>query len=246
MADDVVQIDIEVSTHSEKEINDLLNKIDRGEQKLSTIKEKKRRVQSLRGGGAPADIGFGQEEEDRGGIFGGQIEGEALPGGKPRDTKSKEAVQTENQFKETQKRVSNIEKVMGLGQNVGTGLSFLTAKGGDPVQTVFTALSKIPGFIQVVAGILIAKGIVEFIIEELFRDGGIFDRRFVRKLEKEVTNLTTRKEKAQINAGMRAIISTTQQGLRGGQYQFTNSQSFANRGGVYTRDLESIAKGVTP
>jgi len=246
MADDVVQIDIEVSTHSEKELNEILNKIDRGEQKLSNIKEQRRRARALRGGGGPADIGFGQQEEEegRGGIFGGQILGEATPGGKPRDTTSKEPVQRENVIKQIEERQSNLEKALGLGKSVGGGLSLLTAKGGDPVQTVFTFLSKIPGFIQIVAGILIAKGIMDFIIEELFRPGGIFDRRFLAKLKGVVSNLTSRREKAEINAGLRTVIVTSSQGLRGGRGQVVSTQKFVNRGGLYDRNLEQIAKGI--
>jgi len=243
MADVVVQIDIEVSTHSEKELNEILNKIDRGEQKLSKIKEQRRRAQMLRGGGAPSDIGVGQEEDERGGIFGGQILGEATPGGKPRDTTSKEPVQRENVIKQIEERQSNIERALGLGKSVGGGLA-LIGGGKDPVEKVMGIITKIPGAITIIAGILIAKGIFDFIIEELFRPGGIFDRRFLPKLKGIVSNLTSRREKAEINAGLRTVIVTSSQNLRSGRGQVVSTQKFVNRGGVYENRLEQTAKGI--
>jgi hypothetical protein len=80
---------------------------------------------------------------------------------------------------------------------------------------------------------LMAIGFANTILDQLFRAGGLWDRRFKRDFKRESNILTSLEEKAEIRAGRRVIRVTTIAGLRG----ITNQQ-FSN--------LDMLKQGIAP
>jgi hypothetical protein len=87
---------------------------------------------------------------------------------------------------------------------------------------------------------LMGIGFVHTVLNELFKAGGLWDRRFKRDFKRESNILTSLEEKAEIRAGRRTIRVTTISGLRG----ITNQQ-FSNldmlKYGTAPYDLNGVA-----
>jgi hypothetical protein len=87
---------------------------------------------------------------------------------------------------------------------------------------------------------LMAIGFVNSVIDELFKAGGIWDRRFKRDFKRESNIMTSLEEKAEIRAGRRVIRVTTISGLRGiTNQQFSNLDLLKHNIAPY--DLNGVA-----
>lgn len=248
MADEnAIQIDIEVSTSSLKEIQDILKEIREAESKLQTLKTdtttnrlRGRLGKVPLGEGGPEDIN--RVEPETGGIFGGQIGEEALQGGKPRDVKSRSPAPIENRFRKLEEQVEEQRDLLSTGLGLaGTagGLVGTLSHGGviGFFEKIFK--SKIG---KAAIAIAIAEALITQIADILQSPGNIFDRRFRRIIKNEVSGLTDREEKAAISQGFRQIIVTTKPGLRTPRGQaVSNLDYIANYQTVFDKDLQYIA-----
>ena len=87
---------------------------------------------------------------------------------------------------------------------------------------------------------LMAIGFANSVMEQLFRPGGMWDRRFKRDFAKESNILTSLEEKSEIRAGRRVIRVTTIAGLRGiTNQQFSNLDMLKH--GIAPYDLNGVA-----
>jgi hypothetical protein len=84
--------------------------------------------------------------------------------------------------------------------------------------------------------------LITTITNEMFRDGGVLDRRFRRKINSEVASATDRKEKAEIQQGLRVLRITPVAGFRGeGATVF--AQQNKNLETQYLQGIEMGSKG---
>jgi hypothetical protein len=86
---------------------------------------------------------------------------------------------------------------------------------------------------------------MDLIMKELFRDGGIFDRRLNLRISRQFLKLTNRKEAKQLSEGYGTLIVTTRAGLRGPTTQLFNPQQLAKRGTPFlSEDQEILSKNI--
>jgi len=249
--DDAIRIDIEVSTQSAKEIQDILKEIRAGEERLQRIKlettTERLRKRGTGGGGIP-DIGGAPEdisqrvEIERGGIFGGG--GKGLPA-KGRDRTSKEPIQRENRFNALEEQVEEqrdtLSKALGIAGSA-TGLAGSLGSSG-PIGFIDKIFKSPLGKAGLVAAIAIT--ITKQIAEILQYPGNIFDRRYRRMIKDEGTGLLSRADQAQLRQGFRTIRVSTRPGLRGGQGQVFSNQEALRRGiPLYDLEFEAYSKGL--
>lgn len=176
--------------------------------------------------------------ERRGGIFGGQPEGKL----KPKDKTSRQAVIKENQFKKMKKELTSLQKAQKSAdeqaKKIQGMLGFLS--GGQAGIAKF-ALKLVPFIMP----ILIVMGFIDLVMKELFRDGGLFDRRLNLRIAKQWLKLTNRKEAKQLSEGYGTLRVTTRSGLRGPTTQVFNPQQLAKRGTPFlSEDQEMLSKNI--
>ena len=228
MADPII-VPIEIDTVMSKDVRQnikelkLLNK----ENKKAKDKTSKQAVPTLP-----------DKAERRGGIFGGQPEGKL----KPKDRTSRQAVIKENQFKKMKKELTTLQKAQKSAdkqaKEIQGMLGFLS--GGQAGIAKF-ALKLVPFIMP----ILLVKGFIDLIMKELFRDGGIFDRRLNLRISKQFFKLTNRKEAKQLSEGYGTLRVTTRSGLRGPTTQIFNPQQLAKRHTPFlSEDQEMLSKNI--
>lgn len=246
--DDAIRIDIEVSTQSVKEIQDILKEIRAGEERLQRIRTettterlRKRKSSIPEIGGAPGDIG--RVEIESGGIFGGQEPGEALPE-KGRVSTFKEPIQRENRFKQLEQQVEEQRSLLAqLGGVGGTAVGLIGSLKSGPVGFIEKIFKNPIGKAAIAAAV--AQALIEQIAEILQSPGNIFDRRYRRMIKDEATGLLSRADQAQLRQGFRTIRVTSRPGLRGGQGQtFSNLEALRRGIPLYDLEFEAYSKGL--
>lgn len=112
------------------------------------------------------------------------------------------------------------------------GVGGLMGKFGGLVTKAFLPVAIITSILQ----------LVTTITKEMFRDGGFFDRRFRRQINEEVASATDRKEKAEIQQGLRVLRITPVAGFRGeGTTRFAKLVDEGNS--QYLQGVEMGSKG---
>lgn len=127
--EDVIEVPIEIQTSDLEELQRLIQQLQEAKSTADQIKSTRRKMPS---GGSGAPIQRGEEEPM--GIFRPSDELEVLPT-KPRDTKSKQALQRGDSFKDLQDKVKDLETVnsdlssvlMQLGGVLGFNIPYLGA-----------------------------------------------------------------------------------------------------------------------
>jgi len=261
----VIRIPIEVQTSESTEIRELLDRIDRAEGKLSTMRTAlpgKTNAATLLGFEQTPQTGItrdtsrfsrsalGVSEISRTTPIGtpvGGVSEAALPrgrggvlpgGGAPGD------LVRDNQFRALQDDVFNMEqeinKFIGVGGTATTAISGFS-KGGIVGALQHGPLSKIiPG----AAVIFFAKQVFEMVLEFLLSPGGPWDRRFKRDFENEYNTLRSREQKGQLRTGQQEIrVSFGPIGKRTKSYDVGNTLSGVKRGIFDTEELSYIGRG---
>lgn len=243
---DNLKIPIEIKTDDLNEIRKLINDITEAEIDLKSIKPRRGRGK----GDDSSRSAFAQDDDDRGGIFGGQ-QGYALPT-QGRDKTSKTPVQKENQFAKLQQDVAQQEqKISGLSAVQGglgglqQGIGYASLLGGPSGGTkTLGAITKLAGAaflpLTVVTTII---GIANTLIKSALAPGGPFDIRFKRNLSTEISSATEREDKHKIQQSLKYIRITSYGGQRAQAYS-GNGEAF--KAGIPMHDigLESRAKGL--
>jgi len=241
---DRIEIPIEISTKDKQELEKIKREIEEIEKKTKKIKDESSRQ-------ATPTL----EGETRGGIFGGK---EASKTSGFRDKASAAPIQRENEFKKLKDSLKVTQQAQGQqtamlnnifgGKFVGGGAqSKLSSISGIATQASGGGTGLITGFLgrmlPFMVPALIAFGLVDTIAKELFRDGGLFDRRFRRNIQDEIASATERTLKALIRQGIRVIRVTPFRGFRGGG---TTVNLVSAREGTpqYGQDFERLGKGI--
>lgn len=86
--------------------------------------------------------------------------------------------------------------------------------------------------------------IANLIIQEMFKPGGMLDRRFKRVIRGEIAQATDLETKAEIAQGIKVIRFETQPGIRGEKGIGDSLQKVISNQSVYNRDLNLRGKGV--
>ncbi len=242
---DAIIIPIEIETKMSKEIEENIKKLEKLNKENKKAKDKKSR--QVVGGRPnvklkPKDKKSRQAiptlpaGEGRGGIFGGRPNVKL----KPKDKKSRQPFQRTDEFKNMKKELSQLGKAQKIAdQRMGQiqELVALTSSGG----IAKFALRLVP----FIAPVLIAIGFAEMVMAEVFRDGGILDRRLNIKIEKQFLKLTKRIEALALSKGYTTLRVTTKAELRGPTSQvYSPQQSAKNNKSVLERDQESLSKNL--
>lgn len=197
-------------------------------------KENKQAKDTTSGQAVPT---LGDQGERRGGIFGGVTEAKL----KPKDRNSRQAITRQNEFKKMKGEVDGLKiaekKITGQLGNLQEIISLTSGTGG---------IAKFVGkFIPFLGPALIISGFASLVMKELFRDGGIFDRRLNLKISKQFFKLTGRAEAKKLSEGYATLRVTSRKGLRGPTSQVYNPQQEAKRGTPFlSDDQESLSKNL--
>ena len=284
-----IEIPIEISATDTREINALLERIERAESKLFKLQaasddilpegggsardlqnpmsesshvnkgRKNRRVDTseLTEGRAPIQNGATAEEGENAlgsiGLAGAALlsgRAEAAPQGKGTPLGGNllagvSPIQRDPAFQKQVQRINDLEnKLGGLSAGGGKVLGSTASIFENPVGFVMAIISEAA---PIIAPVLIAKGLMDLIISELTKPGAPFDRRFMIRVDKQVATTMDRNTLKQIRAGQVEVRVTTASTLRGNRGNQGNNLSIYTSGRpVYSMDLESLAKGVTP
>jgi len=221
-----IEIDTVMSKELQKTIKDLkkLNK----ENKKAKDKTSSQAVPTLE-----------DKADRRGGIFGGHT-GVKL---KPKDKKSRQAVIRKNEFKKVKDELSALEKAnKKVNEKIKPFQGLLGFAGSGIGGGIIKMATRLLPFMM---PLMIAKGLIDLVMTELFRDGGVFDRRLDIRIGKQYFKLTNRKEAKQLSEGYGTLRVTTRAGLRGPTTQIFNPQQLAKRGIPFlSEDQERLSKNV--
>lgn len=236
---DSLKIPIEIKTDDLDEIQKLINEIAQAESDIRELKPRRGKSDDVSSRSA-----FTRPSELTGGIFGG-TEGEATPL-KGRDRSSKAPYQRENQFAKLQEKVENVEKEQST---VKEALGITTQVAG--FATLIPDSKNIFGGIKQIAGkaflplavITTINELIHTALDFLLAPGGLWDRRFRRKIKDEISSATERAEKAQIAQGLRIIRVSTYPGVRGEAYS-ANALSVRSGQPIYDMNMEARGKGL--
>jgi len=262
----VIRIPIEVQTSESTEIRELLDRIERADDKLSSIRTaapanpatdagRAEAAALLQGERGATGIRQDTSRTGRNPITGAEgarttavgtpnlattesalpragVKGVVQPGGG-----SAQDLVRQNQFTALQEQTAGIEqnlnKALGIGgQAIGVGA--LVARGGPSAgfnKLLSSPLTKIIGGPIAIA--FLAKTIIDTVMEELLKPGGLFDRRFKRNFEDEFNTLRSRESKGEIRAGLKQIRFS--QGPIGKRAQdYTQTTTLSNvKNGIY-------------
>ena len=177
--------------------------------------------------------------DNRGGIFGGSTDVKE----KFKDKTSAQPFKRQNEFKKVQDKISGLEKsqkdIDKQTKKIKEFADLIPLNGGIPKFAL--------KFAPIIGQALFAVGFVKKVIDELIRDGGLFDRRLKIKISRQFLKLTSRRETAQLSSIEKTLRVTTISGLRGSSSQQFNTQSVQKRGlKLYSLDQEAFNKSVLP
>ena len=244
MAKDRIEYTIEMSTQESQEIKDLIGKMNSADRKFQNIKSERLGRQIFESGGSPIQ----EETGPTGPIFRGQEEAEEVST-ISRGKKGKGAFERQDIFRNMQNRLKEVEtkqtSITDLLTTGGGGL-FLGLLKNPIGQAGKILLPLIESLAPYIAAILVAKGLADLIIDEVFRAGGVFDRRFKLMITKLVNPMIDRERLAQIRQGFAHVRVTSFIGPRGVRRgQVTSNINGLNRGVyVYDDKLERLTKGL--
>lgn len=145
------------------------------------------------------------------------------------------------------------QKMQNIGMGVagaatGTGMKAKMASAGVRGAGM---LARVAGMAAAggPVGLAIAAALVTVIATKAFIDwahgpGGIWDLRYKRKIAQELDPFFDRKDKQEINVGLRTIRVTSMPAVRG-QTQVHSTQDMVKRGiPIYNREFEAFSKGL--
>lgn len=297
-----VEVPIEISPPDLREIKQLLERIERGESKLSKM-QNEADVKLPEGGSGPSDItrssmsedshtdtrkrkrGFKKPELPEGGETAEESTGEETlaeaaflssvgapiqrGGGRPtgpifrgveespdvvklaRSGKSNQPFQRMDAFANLKNKVDDLEEEVKKtkespleSSDVSKGAGMATSLISGPGGFFMSMITKLAPYI---APILVAKGLLDTIIGELTKPGGLFDRRFKLNIQNQVVESANRQQLQLIRAGLTEVRVTTTTPLVGQRGLVSNNLNLFQRGGkpVYDLNLENYAKGGT-
>jgi hypothetical protein len=247
LADDKVELTIEIATEESAEIKEIYNMLERMDKKLHAIKIDRTARKIIESGGAP----IREEEGPEGPIFRGEEEAPEVATA-VRGKKGKGAFERQDAFKNLQGRVEGLEEKTSVLDNLTgatTQAGVILEALGKPTDLFKKILAPIISeFAPIIGAILIAKGLADTIMAELLKPGGIFDRRFKLMIEKLIIPMLDRVRLAEIRQGFRQIRISSFIGPRGAvRGQVRSNIDRLNRGQtIYDERLERLSKGLYP
>lgn len=258
---DVIEIPLTIRTQDLQAIRQIEQEIDESESKLRSIKTSRNKI--ITGGQAPIQTPT-IDDSSRTGIFKPQTAEEVLPSAF-RDKTTRQPFRRENEFLKLRDQVNQMKEENKVTNNLLNslfGISFFTqgpnAGKVNPSASAGGVLGKASSFLSgggiaglatrlapFLAGALIAIGFADDLMKYLLRDGGEFDRRYRRKIEKEVNQTLDRTEKQALRQGIEDVRVTSSSKLRIGARQVRTTKEFYIAGApLYDLEYEAFAKGV--
>ena len=260
----VIRIPVEVQTSESTEIRELLDRIDRAEGKLSTMRTAipgRTDAATLLGFEQTPQTGITRDTSRSSRTALGVSEGarttpigtpagigseSALPrgrggilpgGGSPQD------LVRQNQFNVLSDDVTTLEQKLNKFSDIGTtavGTFGSFAKGG----IIGLLKSGVGSLIPPALLIVLAKQIFDLVLELMLQPGGPWDRRFKRDFTKEYDALRSREQKGQLRTGQQEIrLSYGPIGKRVKSYDIGNTLSGVKRGIFNEDELSYISRG---
>jgi len=260
----VIRIPVEVQTSESTEIRELLDRIDRAEGKLSTMRtaipgrtdaatllgfEQTPQTGITRDTSRSSRTALGVSEGARTTPIGtptGVGSDAALPRGRGGVLSGSGAPQDlvrQNQFNVLSDEVTSLEqefnKIAGIGTTAVGAIGSFT-KGG-----VLGLLSSgVAKLIPPALLILLAKQIFDMVLEFMLQPGGPWDRKFKRDFANEYNTLRSRDQKGQLRTGQQEIrLSYGPIGKRVKSYDIGNTLSGVKRGIFNEDELSYISRG---
>ena len=92
----------------------------------------------------------------------------------------------------------------------------------------------------------IATQVAKFLIDELHGAGRPLDTRFREIVDQQIIKFLERKEQAELKAGFKSIITTTQGGLRGESLRGQIGGNFITPGRIPSRNVQQAEESRTP
>ena len=147
------------------------------------------------------------------------------------------------------------QKVAGQG---GGGLMGSTAVGGAPIAGAAAQGGRASAFMgkiaslsaragpigaiiaAVIGGILVTKAITDW----MQGPGGFWDIRYKRKINQEMDPFLERREKQEINIGLRTVRVTSTPAVRGNNQVFSTQEAVRKGIPVYNGEFEAFSKGL--
>jgi hypothetical protein len=132
--------------------------------------------------------------------------------------------------------------VANLGKSAVSSGAAIAAGGVTGVIGRVTSFAG-KAFLPAAAAIAIFE-ITSLIVQEMFKPGGLMDRRFKRVINNEIAASAELEEKTAIGQGFKVIQFTTHPSVRGEAGVISSLQRVITNQGVYNRDLQLRGKGV--
>ncbi|MBS1267973.1 MAG: hypothetical protein MAG458_00688 [Nitrosopumilus sp.] len=225
-----------------------LDRLDREAQKVQRLKElaeqKEQSEKILSRGKSPLEYRLDQDNPNKGGIFGGSVD-KGVKGSKKRrqvsgavsrkrDRTSSQAIQKESNFEVIRDQMNNQSNMLRqiLESDLGTGKAnqFL-GLAKNPVGFMTNMFTRT---LPILGGILAAKDIALFIMDELTRRGGVFDLSFRERVQDEYNALRKKEHQQSIRSGFSQLIIADSTGSISAKTPFNTYEIKRNN------DLEQI------
>lgn len=132
--------------------------------------------------------------------------------------------------------------VANLGKSAVNSGAAIAAGGVSGIVGRVTSFAG-KAFLPAAAAIAIFE-ITNLIVQEMFKPGGLMDRRFKRVINNEIAASAELEEKTAIGQGFKVIQFTTQPSVRGEAGVVSSLQRVITNQGVYNRDLQLKGKGI--
>lgn len=151
-----------------------------------------------------------------------------------------------------QQKIGNKIKQSAGGMTVPAGQAaggFVTpAGGGGRAAALMTKIGSVARFAGpigaivggVIAGIMATKAITDW----LQGPGGFWDIRYKRKINQEMDPFLERREKQEINIGLRTVRVTSTPAVRGNNQVFSTQEAVRKGIPVYNGEFEAFSKGL--
>jgi len=156
----------------------------------------------------------------------------------------------------TKKKIDKNDETLSLFKdgNVGQLQGFTSQQFGnvrgfasDPFGFVVAGfLKKFKTGLGILFIVAIATQVAKFLIDELHGVGRPLDTRFREIADQQIIKFLERKEQAELKAGFRSIITTTQGGLRGESLRGQIGGNFITPGRIPSRNVQQAAESRTP
>ena len=130
----------------------------------------------------------------------------------------------------------------GMAAQAGAGAVLPQSAKASGILAKLGGLSRLAGPIGIVVSAIVAS---KAFMDWMQGPGGFWDIRYKRNIQKEMDPFIDRREKQEINIGLRTVRVTTASAIRGGGAYILSTQAAVKKGiPIYNGEFEAFAKGL--